>query len=145
MRIGLLSAQSEEKILFYERLTHYCFFRHPHSISPLTVVLRRGDDVLMNRTDYTHTNSHSMLEQTDRAVPKGGRLYSVLLTEMSSMYWLSCCSGSQYCTHFITFIWASYWPSSTATRAVWENGFINNDVTQYHKKRLFSKLAGNLI
>jgi len=67
MRIGLLSAQSEEKILFYERLTHYCFFRHPHSISPLTVVLRRGDDVLMNRTDYTHTNSHSMLEQTDRA------------------------------------------------------------------------------
>lgn len=43
------------------------------------------------------------------------------------------------CTHFISFIWASYWPSSTATSAVCENGFINDDVTQYNKKRLLSK------
>ncbi len=96
MRIDLLRAQSEEKVLFSEWLTHYCV-GHPHTISPLTVARRGGDDALMNRTAWTEQNRTYTHTQTLTACwgPQT-ELYPKVGT-CTQYYWQRC----HQCTNWI--------------------------------------------
>ncbi len=127
MRIDLLRAQSEEKVLFSEWLTHYCV-GHPHTILPLTVARRGGDDALMNRTAWTeqnrteHTHIHRLSQHAgahrQSCIQRWALVLSTIDKDVINVP-TGFLSWPQHLLSF-SFIWAPYWPASTGYKCIVE-------------------------